>query len=98
MALHIFTSFSCHYYCISIPIDPHIYPIDEANDLLPGTGEEYGKCGGICCNKLCLGPCWPCKEGLKCVGKIDSDGNGDGICLKGKILFTIFMYNIKIKL
>ena len=93
-------SFAITIVFLYLPIDPHIYPIDEEKDLPPGTGEEYGKCGGICCNKLCLGPCWPCKEGLKCVGKIDSDGNGEGICLKGKLSFAIFLYNIngKIKL
>ena len=72
----------------------YIY-IHKAKDLPPGTGEEYSKCGGICCNKTCLGPCWPCKEGLKCVGEIDSDGNGQGLCLKGEILFAIFIYNMK---
>ena len=92
IALH---SFAITIVFLYLPTDPHIYPIDEAKDLPPGTGEEYGKCGGICCNKPCWGPCWPCKEGLKCVGKIDSDGNGEGICLKGRILFAIFMYNIK---
>ena len=59
---------------------------------------EYSICGGTCCNKRCRGPCWPCKEGLKCVGKIDSDGNGQGLCLKGEILFANFIYNIIFRL
>ena len=54
---------------------------------LPGT--ENGQCGGTCCGKPCRGACWRCQNGLRCVGNVDVDGNGNGVCKQSISLCNI---------
>ena len=59
----------------------------------PKPGSENGQCGGTCCGKPCRGACWRCKNGLSCVGNVDADGNGSGVCKKSTTLYNIYGQN-----
>ena len=58
--------------------------------------KEGGGCGGTCCNKACYGPCRRCEVGLKCEGEVDYDGNGRGVCTKGKHFKASYQQYLKL--